>query len=84
MSRSTRLSTVSLFLVLLMMEAVAVAARSVEEMSKLGYGTVEQRARWGELLKKILPDVEAGDFLTGVNVRPRRPDEFKMPHLIAA
>jgi Chalcone isomerase-like len=48
-----------------------IAARSVEEMTKLGYGTAEQRARWGELLKKMLPDVDAGDFLTGVNVPQR-------------
>jgi len=52
-----------------------IAARSVEEMSKLGYGTAEQRARWGELLKKILPDVDAGDFLTGVNI-PKRGVRF--------
>lgn len=52
-----------------------IAARSVEEMTKLGYGTAEQRARWGELLKKMLPDVAAGDFLTGVNV-PRRGVRF--------
>lgn len=52
-----------------------IAARSVEEMTKLGYGTAEQRARWGELLKKMLPDVDAGDFLTGVNV-PRRGVRF--------
>jgi Chalcone isomerase-like len=52
-----------------------IAARSVEEMTKLGYGTAEQRARWGELLKKMLPDVEAGDFLTGVNM-PKRGVRF--------
>jgi Chalcone isomerase-like len=52
-----------------------IAARSVEEMTKLGFGTAEQRAHWGELLKKILPDVDAGDFLTGVNV-PRRGVHF--------
>jgi hypothetical protein len=52
-----------------------IAARSVEEMSKLGFGTAEQRARWGDLLKTILPDVDAGDFLTGVNV-PRRGVRF--------
>jgi hypothetical protein len=52
-----------------------IAARSVEEMSKLGYGTEEQRARWGELLKQILPDVDAGDFLTGVNM-PKRGVRF--------
>ena len=48
-----------------------IAARSVEEMSKLGYGTTQQRAHWGDLLKSILPDVDAGDLLTGVNVPMR-------------
>jgi Chalcone isomerase-like len=48
-----------------------IAARSVEEMTKLGFGTAEQRARWGELLKQMLPDVSDGDSLTGVNVPMR-------------
>jgi hypothetical protein len=48
-----------------------IAARSVEEMSQLGFGTAEQRAHWGELLKRILPDVNDGDSLTGVNVPTR-------------
>jgi Chalcone isomerase-like len=52
-----------------------IAARSVEEMTKLGFGTAEQRERWGELLKKMLPDVDAGDFLTGVNM-PKRGVRF--------
>jgi hypothetical protein len=45
-----------------------IAARSVEEMSKLGYGSAAQRARWGELLENILPDVDGGDSLTGINL----------------
>jgi Chalcone isomerase-like len=45
-----------------------IAERSVEEMTKLGYGTKEQRARWGAQLKQMLPDVSDGDSLTGVNV----------------
>ncbi len=48
-----------------------IAERSVEEMTKLGYGTSEQRTRWGELLKQMLPDVNNGDSLTGVNVPMR-------------
>jgi hypothetical protein len=52
-----------------------IAARSVEEMTKLGFGTAEQRARWGELLKKMLPDVDTGDSLTGVNM-PKRGVRF--------
>ncbi len=45
-----------------------IAERSVEEMTKLGYGTKEQRARWGAQLRQMLPDVSDGDSLTGVNV----------------
>lgn len=52
-----------------------IAARSVEEMTKLGFGTPEQREHWGELLKKMLPDVDAGDYLTGVNM-PKRGVRF--------
>jgi hypothetical protein len=45
-----------------------IATRSVEEMTKLGYGSAEQRARWSTLLRQLLPDVNEGDSLTGVNV----------------
>ena len=47
----------------------------LEEMDKQGSCNDEQRVRWGELLKKILPDVDAGDRLTGVNV-PKRGVQF--------
>ena len=52
-----------------------VAARSIEEMDKQGACNAEQRGRWAELLTKILPDVDAGDSLTGVNV-PKRGVQF--------
>ena len=52
-----------------------VAARSIEEMDKQGSCTAEQRTRWGEMLTKILPDVDAGDRLTGVNL-PKRGVQF--------
>ena len=52
-----------------------IAARSVEEMSKLDYGSDEQRSQWGQQLKQILPDVDAGDSLTGINL-PRRGVRF--------
>lgn len=52
-----------------------VAARSMEEMDKQGSCNAEQRGRWAELLTKILPDVDAGDRLTGVNV-PKRGVQF--------
>jgi Chalcone isomerase-like len=51
------------------------AERSLEEMSKLGYGTGEQRARWVALLKQMLPDVQDGDSITGINL-PRRGVRF--------
>jgi hypothetical protein len=45
-----------------------IAERSVEEITKLGYGTGDQRARWSEEMRRMFPDVVAGDHLTGVNV----------------
>ncbi len=44
-----------------------IAQRSVEEIAKLGYGTPEQRARWGALMTRLFPDVRKGDRLTGVH-----------------
>jgi hypothetical protein len=44
-----------------------IAQRSVDEIAKLGYGTPEQRARWGALMARIFPDVRKGDRLTGVH-----------------
>lgn len=45
-----------------------IAERSIEEISKMGYGTREQRVIWGNELRRIFPDVNSGDHLTGVNV----------------
>ncbi|MFO1315262.1 MAG: chalcone isomerase family protein [Burkholderiales bacterium] len=45
-----------------------IAERSVEEIAKLGYGTAAERARWGERMAKIFPDVRRGDRLTGVSL----------------
>ncbi len=45
-----------------------IAERSVEEIAKLGYGTPEQRTRWGELMKQFFVDVVGGDHITGVNL----------------
>ena len=52
-----------------------IAERSVDEMTKLGYGSEEQRARWGALLKNMIPDVDDGDSITGVNL-PNRSVRF--------
>jgi hypothetical protein len=43
-----------------------IAERSVDEIAKLGYGTPDQRARWGVLMKQIFPDVVDGDRIVGV------------------
>jgi chalcone isomerase-like protein len=45
-----------------------IAERSVSEIKKLGYGTAEQRARWGMEMKRVFPNVSKGDRLTGVNL----------------
>ena len=45
-----------------------IAERSVGEITKLGYGTAEQRLRWGEEMKRVFPDVRRGDRLTGVHL----------------
>ena len=45
-----------------------IAERSVEEIAKLGYGTTDQRARWGALMKEIFPDVVDGDCIIGLNL----------------
>ncbi|WP_242560855.1 MULTISPECIES: chalcone isomerase family protein [Pandoraea] len=40
--------------------------RSLIEMSKLQVGTDEERQRWADELARILPDVSAGQHITGV------------------
>jgi hypothetical protein len=48
----------------------SIAERSVEEISKLGEGSAEQRTRWGEAMQRIFPDVADGDRLTGISLPP--------------
>jgi hypothetical protein len=48
----------------------SIAERSVEEIARLGLGTPAERARWGEAMRQIFPDVRAGDRLAGVFVPP--------------
>jgi hypothetical protein len=45
-----------------------IAERSVDEIAKLGYGTQDQRAGWGTLMKQIFPNVVDGDRIVGVNL----------------
>jgi hypothetical protein len=53
------------------LRGVRIAERSIDEIVKLGYGTAEQRARWGEQMRRIFVDVEEGDEITGLNVPQR-------------
>jgi hypothetical protein len=45
-----------------------IAKRSVVEITRLGYGSPEERARWSEQMERVFPDVSVGDRLTGVNL----------------
>jgi hypothetical protein len=47
-----------------------IAERSVSEIEKLGLGTPEQLARWGEAMRRIFPDVAKGDAVTGLFLPP--------------
>ena len=50
------------------LDGAKIAERSVSEIAKLGYGTAEQRARWGEEMRRMFPDVRRGDRLTGISL----------------
>lgn len=52
------------------LEGANIAARSVDEIAKLGLGSAGQRAHWGELMRAIFPDVKKGDRITGVHLPP--------------
>ncbi|CAG0997385.1 hypothetical protein GPROT1_03557 [Gammaproteobacteria bacterium] len=53
------------------LDGAKIAERSVEEIGKLGHGTPDQHARWGEAMRAIFPSVAQGDRLTGVNLPAR-------------
>ena len=53
------------------LDGARIAERSVEEIAKLGYGTLAERMRWGEAMKAIFPSVARGDRITGVNLPSR-------------
>jgi hypothetical protein len=50
------------------LDGAKIAERSLSEIAKLGYGTAEQRYRWGEAMRRMFPDVRRGDRLTGVSL----------------
>lgn len=47
-----------------------IAERSVDEIEKLGFGTVAERKHWGDEMARIFPNVAKGDRLTGLYVPP--------------
>lgn len=49
----------------------AIAARSDEEIARLGFGSPAQRAAWHDAMRALFPDVAAGDTLSGVYVPGR-------------
>jgi hypothetical protein len=52
-----------------------IAQRSLEEMRRVGGFSATQAGTWQSALARLLPDVSAGDRITGVN-RPGRPALF--------
>lgn len=57
------------------LDGAAIAETSAKEMARLGMGTPARRDEWRDALRRILPDVRAGDRLTGVH-QPGRPVRF--------
>ena len=57
------------------LQGAAIAQRSIEEMQRLSDLATGQREQWQERLRQLLPDVSAGDRLTGVHW-PGRGAEF--------
>jgi hypothetical protein len=48
-----------------------IAARSIDEIRRLGVGTPDEHSRWHDAMRRLFPDVRKGDRLTGVNVPGR-------------
>jgi hypothetical protein len=53
------------------LSGAAIAERSDEEIARLGFGTREQRAGWLEAMRRLFPDVAAGDALAGEHLPGR-------------
>lgn len=57
------------------LRGAAIAERSHEEIARLGFGAPAQREIWREAMRRLFPDVAAGDTLTGEHL-PRRGARF--------
>jgi hypothetical protein len=60
-----------------------IAKRSKDEIAKLGLGTEQQRVQWYEEMKRIFPDVKAGDALAGLHQPGRGIKFFRNGKLLA-
>jgi len=56
-------------------DAQTIARASIEEIERLGFGDRAEREAWLQAMRRLFPDVRAGDRLTGVN-RPGRGVSF--------
>ena len=45
-----------------------IAQASLKEMVRMGFGNESQRAGWLDTMRRLFPDVSAGDRLTGVHL----------------
>jgi len=57
------------------LQGAAIADRSLEEIARMGFGDADRRARWHADMKRVFPDVAAGDQLIGVHA-PGRATRF--------
>lgn len=48
-------------------DAQTIARASIEEIERLGFGDSLERESWLQAMRRVFPDVRAGDRLTGVN-----------------
>ncbi len=49
------------------LDGAAIAQASHKEITRLGFGSAEQRAAWLDAMHRIFPDVTDGDRITGVH-----------------
>jgi len=50
------------------LRGAAIAERSDEEIARLGFGSPAERAAWSAAMRRLFPDVAAGDTLAGEHV----------------
>ena len=53
----------------------SIAARSAEEIERMGFGEADRRAAWLDAMRRLFPDVSDGDRILGVN-RPGAATRF--------